>query len=166
MTESAKPSTGIERDFHIADLFMPPMGEGVSGKRSRVFLCVDRPERRMTLAALLATNSELEVVGKSDAAADGMRGVVAAHPDVVVLEAVGPPIERSRVVARMREASPNSAIVAISAPDARPGGLLARALVADHYLHPDEVLEHVGEVVLEVAQARTAAQAGDSATAS
>ena len=137
----------------------------MSGKRARIYLCVDRPERRLTLSALLSSNPALDVVGKADAAVDGLRGVVAARPDVIVLEPVGPPIERSRVVTRMREASPGSAVVAVSAPDARPRGPFARALVADRYLHPDDVLEHVVNVVLEVARRHATPWAGESATA-
>jgi DNA-binding NarL/FixJ family response regulator len=124
------------------------------GRRVRVYLCVDRPERRLTLAALLASKPALEIIGKADAAIDGVRGVVATHPDVIVVEPVGPPIERSRLVARMRQASPRSSVVAISAPDARPSTLVARELVADRYVHPDDVLERVGEVVAEVARSR------------
>ena len=144
---------------------MPPKGEEVSDKRASIYLCVDRPERRLTLAALLGSIPTLEVVGKADAAIDGVRGVVAARPDVIVLEPVGPPIERSRAVARMREACPGSAIVAVSGPDARPRSLFARALLADRYLHPEDVLEHVAEVVLAVARARVSPLAGESATA-
>jgi DNA-binding NarL/FixJ family response regulator len=123
-------------------------------KRARVYLCVDRPERRVTLGALLASNPELEVIGRADASLDGVRGIVAVHPDVVVIEAVGAPIERSRLVARVREASPRSAVVAISAPDARPRTFAARALVADRYVDPDDVLERIGDVVAEVARSR------------
>jgi DNA-binding NarL/FixJ family response regulator len=123
-------------------------------QRARVYLCVDRPERRVTLSALLAGNPELNVIGRADASIDGVRGVVAAHPDVVVIEPAGPPIERSRLVARTREASPRSAVVAISAPDARPRTLAARGLVADRYLHPDDALERVSDVVTDVARAR------------
>ena len=127
------------------------------GKRARVYLCVDRPERRVTLAALLATHPELDVIGRADASIDGVRGVVAAHPDVVVIEPEGPPIERSRLVARTREASPQAAVVAILAPDARPRTLAARTLVADRYLHPDDVVERVSDVVSDVARARHSA---------
>ena len=127
---------------------------GGPSRRASVYLCVDRPERRITLAALLASNPELDVVGRADASIDGVRGVVAVHPDVVVIEAVGPPIERSRLVARTREASPRSAVVAISAPDSRPRSFAARNLVADRYVHPDDVLERVSDVVAAVARAR------------
>jgi NarL family two-component system response regulator LiaR len=133
------------------------------GKRARVYLCVDRPERRITLAALLASNPELQVIGRADASIDGVRGVVAAHPDVVVIEPDGPPIERSRLVARTREASPRCTVVAISAPDARPRTLAARGLVADRYLHPDDALERISEVVSEVARARHSALGRQSA---
>ncbi|MDX6643929.1 MAG: hypothetical protein QOD76_1891 [Solirubrobacteraceae bacterium] len=126
-------------------------------KRARVYLCVDRPERRVTLAALLASSPEVDVIGRADASIDGVRGVVAAQPDVVVIESVGPPIERSRLVARVREASPRSAVVAISAPDSRPRTFAARALVADRYVHPDDVLGHVSDVVTEVARSRLGA---------
>jgi DNA-binding NarL/FixJ family response regulator len=132
-------------------------------QRARVYLCVDRPERRVTLAALLASNPELNVIGRTDASLDRLRGVVAAHPDVVVIEPVGPPIERSRLVARLREASPRSAIVAISASDGRPRTFAARALIADRYVDPDDVLERISDVVAAVAQARLGATGRASA---
>jgi DNA-binding NarL/FixJ family response regulator len=118
---------------------------------------VDRPERRVTLFALLASNAELHVIGRADASIDGVRGVVAAHPDVIVVEPAGPPIERSRVVARMRSALPRSAVVAISAPDARPRTLAARGLVADRYVHPDDALYRVSDVVTELVRSRPGA---------
>ena len=132
-------------------------------KRARVYLCVDRSERRVTLAALLASSPELDVIGRTDASIDGVRALVATHPDVVVIESVGAPIERSRLVARVREASPRSAVVAVSAPDARPRSFAARTLVADRYVHPDDVLERLNDVVTEVARSRIRAHGRASA---
>jgi DNA-binding NarL/FixJ family response regulator len=113
-----------------------------------VLLCADRPDRRFPLVSALERGGDLRVVGRMSLTLDAVEVAAVRQPDAVVVESLDFPVDGSRLVARLRYALPDAAIVAVAAQPARPQSLLARAVSADRYLRPEDGAEALREAVL------------------
>jgi DNA-binding NarL/FixJ family response regulator len=92
----------------------PDSLDAVSGGQIRVVLCDDAPGFRALMRYSLEEDAALRVVGE---AADGEAGVdVVAElcPDVVLLDLSMPGLEGIDAIAKMRERSPSTRIIAFS----------------------------------------------------
>jgi DNA-binding NarL/FixJ family response regulator len=113
-----------------------------------VLLCVDRPDRRFPLVSALERGGDLSVVGRMSLTQDAIEVAAVRQPDAVVVESLDFPVHGARLVARLRDAVPEAAIVAVAPPRARPQSLLARGMSADHYLRPEDGLEALRQAVV------------------
>jgi DNA-binding NarL/FixJ family response regulator len=113
-----------------------------------VLLCADRPDRRFPLVSALERDGRLTVIGRMSVSLDAVEVAAMRQPDAVVVESLDRPRVGARLVARLRDAVPDAAIVAVSSAPARPNSLLARSLVADRYLRPEDGLDAVRNAVL------------------
>ena len=113
-----------------------------------VLLCADRPDRRFPVVSALEREGRLNVIGRMSVSLDAVEVAAVRQPDAVVVESLDLPRMGARLVARLREAAPDAAIVAVSPAPARPDSLLARSLVADRYLQPEDGLEALRDAVL------------------
>jgi DNA-binding NarL/FixJ family response regulator len=103
---------------------------------AQVFLCVQRPELRRLLRALLAAYGEVETVGDADASEPAVRAVAVRQPDVVLVWSRDPGIATAKLVGRVRAVAPLTGVVAVAQADQRPRTLIARRLEADRYVDP------------------------------
>jgi DNA-binding NarL/FixJ family response regulator len=115
---------------------------------SSVLVCADRLDRRFPLASALERDGRLSVIARMSVSLDAAEVAAMRRPDAVVVESLDVPRAGTRLVARLREAVPEAVIVAVSSAPARPDSLLARSLVADRYLRPEDGLEALRGAVL------------------
>jgi DNA-binding NarL/FixJ family response regulator len=80
----------------------------------RVLIVDDHALVRRGIAELLDEFDDLEVVGAAADAAEGLRVATAEHPDVVLLDISMPGMGGVEAAARLREASPASAVVMLT----------------------------------------------------
>lgn len=89
---------------------------GIPPNRPRVFILSDLRLLREGLAAALARQSTIQVVGLSDLSLSPAE-VAAFQPDVVLLDILRGALDRARP---LREASPGTRIVALGVPEVEP----------------------------------------------
>lgn len=96
-----------------------PRGGGSLLNRIRVLIADDDAELRDALAALIAAQDSMEVVGVGTDAAQAIELAAALAPDVAVLDVRMPEGGGPRAARGIREASPSTRIVALSAYEDR-----------------------------------------------
>lgn len=99
----------------------------------KVYLCDDVPEFRALMRGVLATETDMEIVGEAGDGKAGVRGVAALHPDVV-LDLSMPELDGLQALPLMRESVPDVRVVVlsgVSAPSVRDQAL---AQGADAYV--------------------------------
>ncbi len=79
-----------------------------------VLVCEDAPDMRALLREALDADPGLEVVGEAGDGADALRLAEALQPDVVLLDIGMPGPATADVVAGVRAAAPDAAIVVLS----------------------------------------------------
>jgi DNA-binding NarL/FixJ family response regulator len=80
-----------------------------------VFMVEDHQMVREALREVLTKEADIEVVGEAGNAHDGLKGVIALQPDVVVLDIRLPDLNGVEVAARLRDAGCRAKVVALSA---------------------------------------------------
>jgi DNA-binding NarL/FixJ family response regulator len=100
----------------------------------RVFLCDDVPELRLLVRFGLEQDPRLVVVGEAEDGPTGITGIAELLPDVVFLDLSMPGMDGLEAIPRIREVSPNTAIVIFSGFSATRMRRDALAQGADMYL--------------------------------
>lgn len=116
-----------------------------------IYLCDDVPELRALLRYGLEEDPGLRVVGEAGNAQAGIDGVAAERPDVLLLDLSMPGMDGLEAIPRMREVSPETAIVVFSGFAADRMRQPALDLGAVAYLEKGEPLERVRATVRSVA---------------
>lgn len=116
-----------------------------------IYLCDDVPELRALLRYGLEEDPGLRVVGEAGNAQAGIEGVAAERPDVLLLDLSMPGMDGLEAIPRMREVSPETAIVVFSGFAADRMRQPALDLGAVAYLEKGEPLERVRATVRSVA---------------
>jgi len=83
----------------------------------RVILADDHPLYREGLAGLLATTTDLVVVGQAGTGAEAVALAEAVHPDVVVVDVNMPVVDGIEATRRIVAASPHVAVLALTMYD-------------------------------------------------
>jgi diguanylate cyclase (GGDEF)-like protein len=121
-----------------------PSGGGESA--IRVLVADDDPAIRLTVAALLGRQDGIEVVGEAGDAAEAIELTARRRPDLVLLDFDMPGGGGVRAAVEIREASPTTRIVALSADDSQGAMLDMSRAGAVGYLvkgSPDEEIVRV-----------------------
>ncbi|WP_375479469.1 ATP-binding protein [uncultured Jatrophihabitans sp.] len=113
-----------------------------------VVIVDDSPDMRLLLRVALRRQGSFAVIGE---AGDGEAGVEFARslkPDVVLLDLAMPGMDGMHALPLIREASPNSAVVVLSAFESEQAGPAALAAGAAAYIHkgasPSDIIETIG----------------------
>jgi DNA-binding NarL/FixJ family response regulator len=117
----------------------------------RIYLCDDVPELRALLRYGLEEDPDLQVVGEAGNAQAGIDGVAETKPDVVLLDLSMPGMDGLEAIPRIREVSPDTAIVVFSGFAAERMREPALKLGAARYVEKGEPLESVRATIREVA---------------
>ena len=104
----------------------------------RVFLCDDVAEIRVLMRFTLEEDESLEVVGEAADGEAGVSGVADTKADVILLDLSMPGMHGLEAIQRLRETSPETAIVVLSGFSAGRLGEAALQLGADRYLEKGE----------------------------
>lgn len=123
-----------------------------SQRKIRVFLVDDVPELRLLVRLTLEEDPDIEVVGEASNGRDGVEGVAAADPDVVLLDLSMPDMDGLEAIPLMRERAPGSRLVVLSGHEAGRVSLEALDQGATRYINKASDLGTVRQVVREVAQ--------------
>jgi hypothetical protein len=117
-----------------------------------IYLCDDVPELRALLRYGLEEDPTMRVVGEAGDALKGIDGVGELHPDVLLLDLSMPGMDGLEAIPRMREVSPDTAIVVFSGFGAERMREPALALGAVAYVEKGAPLETVREAIREAAE--------------
>jgi diguanylate cyclase (GGDEF)-like protein/PAS domain S-box-containing protein len=99
-----------------------------AGERLRVVIADDASAMRALLGRILEGSSSFDVVGEARDGEEAVRLAGTLHPDVVVLDVAMPLMDGLAAIPLIRQASPTSRIVVLSAMDA--GRVRAQALAS------------------------------------
>jgi DNA-binding NarL/FixJ family response regulator len=120
----------------------------------RVFLCDDVAEIRLLMRYALEEEPDLHICGEAADGLEGVRGIAATQPDVVLLDLSMPGLDGLEVIGRVRDVAPQSGIIVFSGFAAERMSVVALALGADRYLEKGEPLDVVRQAVRELARER------------
>jgi CheY-like chemotaxis protein len=94
---------------------MPEPPESASGPALRVLLVDDTADVRLLVRMLLAERTNIEVVAEATNGLEAIELASALQPDLIVLDIAMPELDGISALPRLREASPESRIVMLSA---------------------------------------------------
>lgn len=83
----------------------------------RILLADDHPVVRDGLAAMLATQPDLEVVGEAGNGAEALAEAARLHPDVVLMDLEMPALDGIEAIRRLRATDPSVQVVVLTAFD-------------------------------------------------
>ncbi len=118
----------------------------------RVFLVDDVAELRMLVRLTLEEDPAIQVVGEAANGRDGVEGVAAAKPDVVLLDLSMPDMDGLEAIPLMRASAPDARLVVLSGHEAGRISLEALDQGATRYVNKSSDLGTIREVVHEVAR--------------
>lgn len=120
--------------------------------RIRVLVADDLPEIRTLVRTNLEFDGRFDVVGE---AANGLEAVDLVHdlnPDVVVLDLAMPEMDGLAAISKIRQTSPGTKILVLSAfADDHNSGLV-RELGANAFMAKDRPMEDVIDKIAEIAE--------------
>jgi DNA-binding NarL/FixJ family response regulator len=122
------------------------------GRKIRVFLVDDVTELRMLVRLTLEEDDAIEVVGEASDGREGVEGVAATQPDVVLVDLSMPDMDGLEALPLMREQAPGARLVVLSGHEAGRVSLEALSQGATRYVNKAEDLETICKVVKDVAQ--------------
>ena len=147
------PIPGEARGGHTGRVTSPALLRAASTPVS-VFLVEDSPLIRERLERLLASVSGTRTIGHAESADDAIRGILAAHPDVVVLDfqlAGGTGFDVLRAI---HDAAPQTDVYMLTSFPTEPYRRLAERLGAREFLDKSTEFERVRDAL--VARVQTA----------
>jgi DNA-binding NarL/FixJ family response regulator len=124
----------------------------VAGRPIRVFLVDDVKELRLLVRMGLEDDPEIEVVGEASNGREGVAGVAATQPDVVLLDLSMPDMDGLEALPLMRERAPDARLVVLSGHEAGRVSLEALSQGATRYVNKASDLETICATVHEVAR--------------
>ena len=122
----------------------------------RVVLCDDDPAVRELTRYAFEEHSRLRVVAETDDAEGGIRSSAELRPDCLVLDLSTPGMDGLEAIPRIREASPETAIVVCSNFSFEPLGPAALEQGADRYVRKGPDFDELRRIVIDVCQSRSA----------
>jgi CheY-like chemotaxis protein len=118
-------------------------------------VCDDDPMSRRVLSGLLEAQG-YEIAGEAGLALEALELVSESHPDVLVLDVYLPGISGNEIVADVRDCSPHTVVVMVSAYPTDSLPLVNAEKLADAVLTKTELV-HFNEVFESVMAARRSA---------
>lgn len=119
----------------------------LEANRTRVFLCDDLQEFRALMRGVLSLDPSIKIVGEAGDGREGVTGVAATQPDVVLLDLSMPVMDGLQALPLMREAAPGVRIIVLSGISRETAEDQVLAEGADGYLEKgaafDEILAAV-----------------------
>jgi DNA-binding NarL/FixJ family response regulator len=125
----------------------PPAGPAEVG----IFLCDDAASFRLLLRYTIEEDPRLQVVGEAADGDEGIAGVAATQPDVVLVDLSMPRMGGLEAIPQMLRAAPGARIIALSGFPSDHMARDARAAGAAAYLVKDADPEATLRVIREVA---------------
>src|SRR5881227_882242 len=108
-----------------------------AGSKVRVLLVDDLADIRLVMRLLLEADGRAEVVGEAADGAEAVRLAEELHPDAVILDLRMPGMDGVQALPLIREASPSTVVVALSAMPVSPMTDRAITLGATYVRKPD-----------------------------
>jgi DNA-binding NarL/FixJ family response regulator len=118
----------------------------------RVFLVDDVKELRMLVRLTLDEDPGIEVVGEASTGREGVAGVEATQPDVVLVDLSMPDMDGLEALPLMRERAPGARLVVLSGHEAGRVSLEALSQGATRYVNKAVDLGEICATVHEVAE--------------
>lgn len=116
----------------------------------RLLLVDDQPLFRGAIAALVAHQDDMEVVGEAENGLEGVEQAGALRPDIVIMDVEMPVMNGVEAVRRIREQAIDTKIIMLTVSDADEHVIEAMRLGAHGYLlknlRPDQLFEMIRAV--------------------
>ena len=120
--------------------------------RVRVLVADDLPEIRTLVRTNLEFDGRFDVVGEAANGLEAVSMVQELNPDVVVLDLAMPEMDGLAAISKIRQNSPATRILVLSAfADDHHSGLV-RQLGANGFIAKDRPMEEVMDLVAEIAE--------------
>jgi DNA-binding NarL/FixJ family response regulator len=116
-----------------------------------VFICDDARELRELLERSLASTPGVEVVGLADNGLDGLAGIRATQPDVVILDLSMPGMDGLEVLRGIPAAAPAARVIVFSGLKAERLAPQTRRLGAWRYIEKGTALRDLEAAIREAA---------------
>lgn len=113
----------------------------------RIVLADDHPVVRDGLRAMLATQSDFEVVGEATTGVEAVELALELHPDVVLMDLRMPRVDGATAIARIRARDPRARIVALTTFDTDADIARAVEAGATGYLLKDSPREQLFDAI-------------------
>jgi DNA-binding NarL/FixJ family response regulator len=126
------------------------MGPSAMTDLIRIFLCEDVLEMRVLVRHGLQEEAGFEIVGEADNGADGVAGVAALRPDVILLDLSMPDMDGMEAIPQIVERSPATRIVVFSGFSAGRMREAALAMGAHEYIEKGEPLSSLRDTIRTV----------------
>ncbi len=117
----------------------------------RVLIADDVPEMRLLVRTNLEFDGRFEVVGEAKNGLEAVDVVSRLNPDVVVLDLTMPEMDGLATISKIRQISPHTKIVVLSASPEDLTSALVRELGATAFVEKGRPLEEVMDKIAEVA---------------
>ncbi len=120
--------------------------------RIRVLLADDLPEIRTLVRTNLEFDGRFDIVGEASNGLEAVDMVLSHKPDVVVLDLAMPEMDGLAAISKIRQNSPGTKILVLSAfADDHHSGLV-KELGANAFIAKDRPMDEVIEKIIEIAE--------------
>jgi len=120
--------------------------------RVRVLIADDLPEIRTLVRTNLEFDGRFEVVGEAANGLEAVEMVNTLNPDVVVLDLAMPEMDGLAAISKIRQSSPGTRILVLSAFASDYNSRLVKELGANGFIAKDRPMEEVMDKVAEIAE--------------
>jgi DNA-binding NarL/FixJ family response regulator len=123
----------------------------VSAKKIRVLIADDHRLFSEALEAILASEPEIEVVGRARNGEEAVDQALAAQPDVILMDIAMPSVDGVEATKRIREQLPEACVLMLTGSNSRADVARARDAGAAAYVTKDRIAAQLIDAIRELA---------------
>ena len=119
--------------------------------RIRVLIADDHRLFAEALEAILATEPQIEVIGRAYDGEDAVAQVLSLEPDVILMDIAMPVLDGVEATKRIRKERSDACVVILTGSNSREDVARSREAGAAAYVTKDRIASHLIQAILELA---------------
>jgi len=123
----------------------------MNSKKIRVLIADDHRLFAEALEAILASEPEIQVVGRAQTGEEAVQQALALKPDVILMDIAMPGLDGVEATKRIRRKERGACVLMLTGSNARTDVARARAAGAAAYVTKDRIAAHLIEAIRELA---------------